>query len=208
MSEQEVVEVKKETVKPELNAIQSKWQEAQYLAQSDLLPAQFKGRPENVLIAGEIAEQLSSSRKNLSTFSVMQNLYVVKGKTALSSKFMIALANSSGVCDEPIQFEVDRSDAKNLSVRAFTKIRGREVDFVVDMAMARAEGWTSNPKYKTLPELMLRYRAASFLIRTSMPEVTMGLTDDEGTSEPIHEVEVKQESMVKVEDSLIQLLEE
>jgi len=43
------------------------------------------------------------------------------------------------------------------------------------MSEAKAEGWTSNAKYKTLPELMLRYRAATLLIRTHIPEVLNGM---------------------------------
>ncbi|MGK3945742.1 hypothetical protein ABK046_46285, partial [Streptomyces caeruleatus] len=48
--------------------------------------------------------------------------------------------------------------------------------------MAKAEGWStkSGSKWKTMPELMLMYRAAAFLIRAYAPEISMGLrTDDE-----------------------------
>lgn len=41
--------------------------------------------------------------------------------------------------------------------------------------MAKDEGWYGrNPKWKTIPQLMLRYRAASWLIRTTDPGVMMG----------------------------------
>jgi hypothetical protein len=43
------------------------------------------------------------------------------------------------------------------------------------MREAIAEGWTKNAKYRTLPELMLRYRAATLLIRTHVPEVLNGM---------------------------------
>ncbi len=43
------------------------------------------------------------------------------------------------------------------------------------MKEAKAENWTKNPKYNTLPELMLRYRAATLLIRTHAPEVLHGM---------------------------------
>lgn len=48
---------------------------------------------------------------------------------------------------------------------------------VVDMDMADAEGWTkkNGSKWKTMPQLMLRYRAASFFARLNCPELTMGL---------------------------------
>jgi len=47
--------------------------------------------------------------------------------------------------------------------------------------MARAEGWStkSGSKWKTMPELMLMYRAAAFLIRTYAPELSMGLPSED-----------------------------
>jgi len=48
------------------------------------------------------------------------------------------------------------------------------------MKMAKAEGWSKNKKYQTMPELMLQYRAATFLVRLYCPEVLSGMpTSDE-----------------------------
>ena len=45
------------------------------------------------------------------------------------------------------------------------------------MDMAKAEGWLgkNGSKWKTMPQLMLRYRAASFFSSLNCPELTMGL---------------------------------
>jgi hypothetical protein len=45
------------------------------------------------------------------------------------------------------------------------------------MQMAKDEGWlTKNgSKWKTMPQLMLRYRAASFFSSLNCPELTMGI---------------------------------
>jgi hypothetical protein len=45
----------------------------------------------------------------------------------------------------------------------------------VSMKEAAADGWTRNPKYKSIPEQMLRWRAATRLINLYMPEVLFGL---------------------------------
>jgi hypothetical protein len=170
---------KTEEKKQELTPIQAKWQEAQYLAQSSLLPKHFHGQPANVLIALEYAKQLSTANRQLSPISVMQNLYVVHGNCGLSSKFMIALANSSGKLDHPIRFETDYKDGKVFAVKAVTAINGQEISYVVNIETAKAEGWDKNPKYKSLPQLMLSYRAGTFLIRLNCPEVVMGLQAEE-----------------------------
>jgi len=43
------------------------------------------------------------------------------------------------------------------------------------MEMAKKEGWTKNAKYQSIPEQMLRYRSAAFLIRLYCPEVMIGV---------------------------------
>ena len=51
------------------------------------------------------------------------------------------------------------------------------------MDMANAEGWTTKngSKWKNMPQLMLRYRAATLFGRFNAPELTSGLyTVEEG----------------------------
>lgn len=161
-----------------LSTLQQRYKLAQTLATSNLLPKHFQNQPANVFIAMELAESYSRNNADISFFSVMQNIYVVHGNVGMSAKFLIALANRSGVFDQPIKFDVTGSSSQ-MKVRAYTLMNGVEVDFTVDMAMANAEGWTKNPKYRTMPQLMLSYRAATSLIRLYAPEVTMGMQTDE-----------------------------
>ena len=42
--------------------------------------------------------------------------------------------------------------------------------------MARAEGWLSNRKWVTMPDLMLAYRASAFFARVYCPSVLMGVS--------------------------------
>ena len=43
------------------------------------------------------------------------------------------------------------------------------------MAMAKAEGWLANSKWRTMPEQMLAYRAAAFFARVHCPDLLMGV---------------------------------
>ena len=53
----EVTKKKEEdNIKVPVTEIQKRWQEAKYLAQSDLLPKHFSGKPANCLIALEYAK--------------------------------------------------------------------------------------------------------------------------------------------------------
>ena len=48
------------------------------------------------------------------------------------------------------------------------------------MEMAQKEGWTRNSKWSTMPQLMLRYRAATFFGRQYVADLLLGIqTEDE-----------------------------
>lgn len=141
------------------------------MAKSDIVPSHYRGKPENTFIAVQTAY-----RMNLDPMQIMQNTYVVSGKLGMVSSFAISLANGSGLFDSGIRYRVEGS-GEDLKVTAYTNLKktGEEISYTITMREAIAENWTKNPKYRTLPELMLRYRAATLLIRTHAPEVLNGM---------------------------------
>ena len=146
---------------------------SEIFANSQLIPKHFQKCPDDCFVALQMAY-----RMGLDPLTALQNMFVVSGRPGMSAQLCIALANRSGIFKGPLEFEVigKKSDA-NLSVTCFGELAktGRRVEFTVDMAMAKAENWTKNPKYQSMPELMLRYRAATLLIRTTCPEVIVGM---------------------------------
>lgn len=149
-------------------------QMAKALASSTIVPQTFQKNEANCLIAIEQAQRL-----RVSPMMVMQNLHVIQGRPSWSSKFLIAAINNSGKFDMELQFEETQDkDGKPFSCTAWTTKNGRKVNgMTVDMDMAKEEGWLSKngSKWKTMPQLMLRYRAASFFSSPNCPELTMGL---------------------------------
>lgn len=149
-------------------------QMAKALSSSTIVPQTFQKNDSNCLIAIEQAQRL-----RVSPLMVMQNLYVIQGRPSWSSKFLIAAINNSGKFDMELQFdEAKDKDGKPFSCVAWTMKNGRRVEgMTVDMDMAKAEGWLAKngSKWKTMPQLMLRYRAASFFSSLNCPELTMGL---------------------------------
>lgn len=149
---------------------------AKAFASSSLVPAQFQGNVANCIVALEMANRMGAS-----PLLVMQNLYVVHGNPGWSAKFLIACFNHSG------RFSALRYEwnDKRTACRAWSieRATGERIDGpLVSIDMAKDEGWSTKngSKWKTMPELMLMYRSATFLIRTYAPEISMGLrTDDE-----------------------------
>jgi hypothetical protein len=161
---------------PEGERFALRQRQAKMFAMSPLVPEHLrKGTTEQAIANCWIALTLAEAMGEVPLI-VMQNIHVVKGKAGFASQYMIARANSSGVFRGRIDWRIDRTDPKNLSVTAYAVIREteQEVSVTCDMKMAEAESWTQNPKYKTMPEVMLRYRSAAFLVRFYAPDVMLG----------------------------------
>lgn len=149
-------------------------QMAKAFAQSTIVPREYQGNFANGLVAIDMANRLKTS-----PLTVMQNLDVIQGRPAWRATFLIAMINSSGKYDMELQFEEenDKSGAP-YACTCWTEKDGRKVTGIkVTMDMARAEGWVNKngSKWKTMPQVMLRYRAASFFSRMNCPELSNGL---------------------------------
>lgn len=149
--------------------------QARMFAMSLLVPEHLrKGTPDQAMANCYIALALAEAMGEMPLI-VMQNIHVISGKAGFASKYMIARANSSGKFKDDVDWDVS-GKGQDLSVTCFATLAksGKRVEMTVDMAMAKAEGWTKNAKYQTMPEVMLRYRSASFLVNMYAPEVMLG----------------------------------
>lgn len=162
--------------------------EARLFANSPLIPQHLRQGGETQAVANcYIALKLARTMGE-DPLVVLQNIHVVNGKAGFATQYMIARANASGIFHGRIDWRIDRSDQSNLTVTAFATLKdtGQEVSVTVDMAMAKAEGWTKNPKYNSMPEVMLRYRSAAFLVRFYAPDVMLGYQ----TTEEVEDVTI------------------
>lgn len=152
------------------------------LAKSTIVPKEFQNNANNALIAIEMASRLRTS-----PLMVMQHLYVVYGRPSWSAQYVIAMINGSGKYDMELQFEeVADKSGEPYSCMCWTEKDGRKVTGpVVTMDLAKDEGWydKNGSKWKTMPQMMLRYRAASFFGRMNCPDLMMGMYTREEVEE-------------------------
>lgn len=151
------------------------------LSKSELVPKRYQNNAGNCMIALEISGRIKSS-----PLMVMQNLDIIMGKPGWSSKFLIASLNASGKFS-PLRYEEDPGNGGRVRAWSIDLYSKERVSGAwVSMEMAKAEGWVdkNGSKWKTMPELMLRYRAASFFVNQFAPEISMGFP----TSEEIHDI--------------------
>jgi len=153
---------------PQNYQLQQQYAIAQDLANSNLLPDAFRGNVPNILIAME-----SANRFGIAPVEVMKNTHIIKGKLAFDSKMVIALVNRSGKLDGPIQYWLDENETECV---AYGFINGVQYTGPkVTLAMAKANRWGA--LWNTIPGIMLRYRAAIFFTRLTIPEVILGMDD-------------------------------
>lgn len=160
-----------------------KWRLAQAFAQSDLVPKDLRGKPQNCFVALMMAERMQED-----PLMVMQNIVIIHGTPGWKATFLIARANKSGTFRDPIQFRATGSGDK-MSVTAFATMKstGTSVETTATMEMAKLEGWGSGgKKYQSMPQQMLSYRAASMLVRLYCPEVMLGMPLAEEIELPMH----------------------
>jgi hypothetical protein len=167
---------------------------AKLFSESQLVPTLFQKNLPNVVIGLEIAQRIGAS-----PMMVFQNLHVIHGKPSFGASFMIATVNACGRFT-PLRFIYtgERGTPQwGCSAVAKAKIDGAECKGVtVTMEIAVAEGWTTKAgsKWKTMPELMLSYRAATWWVRMFSPELLMGFpTADEVTDVELAPAVVEQQ---------------
>ncbi len=149
--------------------------QAKMFSSSSLVPKDFQGNIANCAIGINIAKRLGAD-----PFMVLQNIDIIHGRPSFRATFLIAMVNAAGRF-EPLQFRMEGDEGKpSRSCVAWTKSKpdGTPLEGPkITLEMAKAEGWSTKngSKWLTMPELMLRYRAAAFFARLYAPDITLGM---------------------------------
>lgn len=148
------------------------------LAMSEIAPQSYKGKVADCVIAIDIA-----NRMGLSPLTVMQSSQVVNGNFSWKGTACKAMIDACGKYTSTRYVEVGErgTDSWGYYLETTDKQGNIVKGVTVDIAMAKADGWYNrNPKWKSMTELMLKYRAAAFFMRTECAGLSMGfLTSEE-----------------------------
>lgn len=151
-----------------------------YLAESDMVPKDFKGKPGNCLIAMQWGSELG-----LKPLQSLQNLAVINGRPALWGDAVIALVLASPVCE----YVTEDDDGKTAFCRVKRKgapeqVRSFSIDDAVKAGLAGKQGpWTQYPKR------MRQMRARAFALRDVFPDVLRGMP----VAEELQDMEISQQ---------------
>lgn len=156
---------------------------AKVFSTSDLVPVQYRNKESDCIIGVQMAFRL-----NVDPFMFLQNTHVIQGRPGMEAKLVIALVNNRGPFSGPIQWRFDGEKGNpdwRCTAYAVHRNTGELCEATVTWQMVTDEGWSgkSGSKWKTMPEIMFRYRSAAFLARLYCPEVLMGMMTVEETED-------------------------
>jgi len=169
------------TATAETQAFELVQRQAKLLSTSTLVPKDFQGNMANCAIGLNIAKRLGAD-----AFMVLQNIDIIHGRPSFRGKFLIAMINASGRFS-PLNFRFDgEGDDYGCTAYARDRETGETVEGPkVDWNMVKGEGWHSKAgsKWKTMPDLMFRYRAGAYFANIYAPDITLGIMTTEELSD-------------------------
>ena len=170
----ELTETRQMSVYSDVELYNNALKMAESLAKSELIPDNYRNKPESCLIAIDVARQIGAR----SPIFVMQNLYVVKGKPSWSGQYCDAIVRANF---NKVKAELSGTgDERGCKVTAYDENGNFCEGTRITIKMAKQEGWFNKQgsKWQTMPDLMLQYRAFAFFARVHCPDKLLGIHDE------------------------------
>lgn len=152
------------------------------LARSELVPKDYRNKPENVFVAVQWGQEIG-----LPPLQAMQNISVINGRPAIWGDAALAMVMAHPAfedIDEKVEGSGDKMIARCTVKRAKRSPVVRE--FSVDDAK-RARLWGKEGPWQQYPQRMLQLRARAFALRDAFPDAIKGI----GIAEEVQDSEVE-----------------
>lgn len=150
------------------------WRVATALAKSSIVPKHYQENPANCLLAVNM-----SLRLRLDPFMFMQKTTVINDKLGFEAQLIIAMVNTQKPFKTPVRYIYTGTagqDDFTCTAWAITKDDER-IEYKLSVGQARKIGNAKkNDNWLNTPELMITYRATTYLIRLYAPELLMGMS--------------------------------
>ena len=165
------------------------------LASSSMVPPNFKGKPQDVLVAVQWGYEIG-----LKPLQALQNLAVINGKPSIYGDAAIALVKSDKRClgiSESIEGEGDNRKAICKIKRSYgSEVEETVREFSVSDAKT-AKLWGKAGPWTQYPNRMLAMRARGFALRDAFPDVLRGvITKEEAEDYPTEPINITPEKEV------------
>lgn len=183
----------------EITSLQQAMDFAKLIADSDLAPKDYKGKPGNVLIAIQMGAEIG-----LKPLQALQNIAIINGRPCVWGDAMIGLVQNHPLC------EYIHEELKNDTAYCIVKRRGDLEEHVSKFSRddAKKAGLLSKTgTWQQYPDRMLQMRARGFALRDKFADVLKGIAMREEVEDyQILEESAKESRMNKGRTNIQQLL--
>lgn len=144
------------------------WRQSEILAKSGMLLPHFRGKPEAVMAAALTCYAVGMPV----SVPTINQFHDIQGRVQPSAQFSIALAAARGI---ELWFGDDECDSTQAVAYARRLPDGRVQKYRYTLEMAKAAGLAGKDVWKQHADVMLRYRAATRLLRSAFPDAMLGV---------------------------------
>lgn len=141
------------------------WQYAETVSRASMLPAAYRGKPADVLIAIGLGQAVG-----IPPAQSLYEIYVVNGRPSPSANLMAALVRRSG---HKLRVEGNAESCTATLVRADDPDYPFTATWTIDQA--RSAGLAGKDTWKQYPAAMLRARAIAEVVRMGASEAVLGM---------------------------------
>ena len=171
------------------------WNMAVILAKSDLVPKDYKGKPENCLVAMQWGAEIG-----MGTLQALQNIAVINGRPSMWGDAVLALVLSSPAC-EYVSEDANDFDGGTAICRAKRKGSPEHVvTFSQADAIAAGLAGKTGP-WQQYPKRMRQMRARAFALRDKFADVLRGLSIAEEAMDAPSEIYMGDADVIRPKDS-------
>ncbi len=142
------------------------WRLAEILADSELVPKDFRGKPGNCLVAIQWGAEV-----NLGALQSVQNIAVINGRPSMWGDALIALVRSSPLCESII--ETDDGHTATCRVKRRGEPEQVRTFSAEDAKQAGLQG--KQGPWQQYPKRMRQMRARAFALRDVFADVLKGI---------------------------------
>lgn len=157
------------------------------VASTDFVPKEYRGKPNDVLICAQYAQEIG-----LGIIEGLRSIAVINGKPSVYGDGLLALCMSSSVCEYIKESPMLDETGNIIGYICEAKRKGQDAKitrFTFDDAK-RAKLATKLGPWQEYPQRMLQMRARGFALRDAFPDVLKGLITREEAQDYPPEAEV------------------
>jgi len=141
---------------------------AELIANSDMVPPEYKGKAGNVLVAVQMGMEIG-----LKPMQALQNIAVINGRPSIWGDALVAVVRNSSKCE----YVKETFDGNRMTATCRVKRKGQDEEvrtFSQDDAQT-AGLWGKKGPWTQYPKRMLQMRARAFALRDAFGDLLKGL---------------------------------